>query len=117
LKNRFIKQLEEKGVLNVGSPFMCEYTAQFMQTGIVGLIFFIFPMLHIIYLLVKIFLKNIKYEEARDAFFILMLDLGLSLTGCTNTLNITWCYWLMLGLSYAYYFNLNKLPMKNVASN
>lgn len=36
---RFIKQVKAEGLLNSGFTFMCEYTAQFMQTGILGLAF------------------------------------------------------------------------------
>ena len=106
---RFIKQVKTEGLLNSGSPFMCEYTAQFMQTGILGLAFFVMPMMYVLFQLLMIFLKSkLDYCQSVALLFIILVDVGLSITGFGNTLNITYCYWLMLGLSYAVYYSFKS---------
>ena len=101
---RFIKQVNTEGLLNSGSPFMCEYTAQFMMSGLLGLIFFILPGLLGQVLLLLLLLKS-KSDGIRSIglLFCLISNVGIAITGFGNTLNITYCYWLMLRLSFAVY--------------
>ena len=109
LKNRFVKPLQTKGLLNVGSPFMCEYTAQFMQSGFLGLFFFIMPMGYVLICLLLRLLKKIDDEKVfYTVLFITLADIGISITGFGNTVNITYCYWLMIGVSYVVELTLRK---------
>ena len=106
---RFIKQVDTEGLLNSGSPVMCEYTSQFMQAGIIGLAFFILPMMYVLFGLLMIFLRSKPdYNQSLVLLFIMLADIGISVTGFGNTLNITYCYWLLLGLSYAVYYRLKN---------
>lgn len=106
---RFIKQVDTEGLLNNGSPVMCEYTSQFMQAGIIGLAFFILPMMYVLFGLLMIFLRSKPdYNQSLVLLFIMLADIGISVTGFGNTLNITYCYWLLLGLSYAVYYRLKN---------
>lgn len=109
LKNRFIKPLEKKGLLNSGSPLMCEYTAQFMQSGLLGIVFFIMPMGYVIICFLRRLFKKMEDEKVFYAIlFITLADIGISITGFGNTVNITYCYWLMIGVSYVVELTLRK---------
>ena len=109
IRNRFVKPLEQKGLLNSGSPFMCEYTAQFMQTGFLGLFLFILPMGYVIVCFLRRLLKKMEDEKVFYAIlFITLADIGISITGFGNTVNITYCYWLMIGVSYVVELTLRK---------
>lgn len=109
LKNRFIKPLEKKGLLNSGSPLMCEYTAQFMQSGLLGIVFFSMPMGYVIICFLRRLFKKIEDEKIfYTILFITLSDIGISITGFGNTVNITYCYWLMIGVSYVVELTLRK---------
>lgn len=109
IKNDFIKPFEKKGLLNSGSPIMCEYSAQFMQTGVFGLIIFILPMGYILVcFLRRLFRKTDGEEIFYLILFVTLADIGISITGLGNTVNITYCYWLMLGVSYVIEFGLRS---------
>lgn len=109
IKYRFIKPLEEKGLLSVSSPFMCEYSAQFMQTGFLGIFFFVFPMGYILVCFLRRLYRKIDNEKEFYAIlFIILADIGIFATGFGNTVNITYCYWLMLGISYVVEFALRE---------
>ncbi len=101
LKNRFIKPLEEKGLLDGGAPMMCEYSRQFMQGGFVGLVIFLLPMGGALFLLGRRFLQKTESEkEMYTILFVILADIGVFVTGFGNTVNITYAYWLMVGVSY-----------------
>lgn len=109
IKYRFIKPLEEKGLLSSGSPVMCEYSAQFMQTGFLGIFFFVLPMGYILVCFLRRLYRKIDNEKEFYAIlFITLADIGIFVTGFGNTVNITYCYWLMLGISYVVEFALRE---------
>lgn len=67
------------------------------------------PMMYVLFQLLMIFLKSkLDYCQSVALLFIILVDVGLSITGFGNTLNITYCYWLMLGLSYAVYYSFKS---------
>lgn len=101
--------VEEKGLLNVGSPFMCEYSAQFMQTGFLGIFFFVLPMGYILVCFLRRLYRKIANEKEFYAIlFITLADIGIFVTGFGNTVNITYCYWLILGISYVVEYALRE---------
>ena len=107
--NRFIKFIENNGLISSGSPVMCEYSAQFMQTGFLGIFFFVFPMGYILVcFLRRLYRKINNKKEFYAILFIILADIGIFATGFGNTVNITYCYWLMLGISYVVEFALRE---------
>lgn len=106
----FIKSVNSEGLLNSGSPFMCEYTAQFMMSGALGLILFIIPDLLSVILLLSLLLKStLEYKKIRTILFLIVSNIGIATTGFGNTLNITYCFWMILGLSYAVYYKYKPM--------
>ena len=109
LKHRFIKPREEKGLLDGGAPLMCEYSRQFMQSGILGFAFFLMPMGGALLLLGRRLLRKTESEEDfYPILFVTLADVGISVTGFGNTVNITYAYWLMVGVSYVVELALRK---------
>lgn len=112
---RYIKQVKKDGLLQSGSPVMCDYTSQFMQTGIVGLALFVVPALYVLFRLLTLFLKSrADGKKPVILLFVIIADIGIAITGFSNTLNITYCYWLMLGLSYSIYFHYKGIWKENL---
>lgn len=109
IKKYFVEPIEKKGLLNSGSPVMCEYSAQFMQTGFLGLIVFILPMGYILVCFLRRLFRKIEDErEFYLVLFVTLSDIGISVTGLGNTVNITYCYWLMIGVSFVIELGLRK---------
>lgn len=109
IKNDFIKPIEQRGLLNSGSPLMCEYSSQFMQSGFLGLVIFILPMGYVLVCFWRRLFQKIENEKVfYIILFITLADIGISITGFGNTVNITYCYWLMIGISYIVEFMLRK---------
>ena len=88
-----------------GIPSLGEYSSRFAETGFVGLGIFMVPPL---FLLLKL-LKRIKsdttaFEEKLGYIFFAISFCGILASGMGDSLNITCCYWLLLGLGYAIIF-------------
>jgi hypothetical protein len=82
-----------------GYPQLCEYTTLFAKHGVIGVGIFMFPLLLLVYKL----WKKIKLEE--DFPVILTIGtalLGLIAAGISNNIDITYCYWVILGTGYAW---------------
>jgi hypothetical protein len=93
----------EMGILKAGYPNLCEYATRFAETGIVGLAIFLFPMFFLIYCLGKK-IKNTLPEKRMPYLMFLISFLGICATGFGDSITITYCYWILLGLGYALCF-------------
>lgn len=103
--NMWIKNQKEKGVLRSGFPKLGEYTSRFAETGIIGLVLFLIPPF---ILLRKLYFKITDKIMAADdklpyVFFAISL-IGIMASGLGDSINITYCYWVLLGLGYAMCF-------------
>jgi hypothetical protein len=79
-------------------PQMCEYSTRFAQNGIIGLGIILLPLTLALYKLRKCLKKR------RESFLILAITtislLGMATTGFSNHFNISYCYWVILGVAY-----------------
>lgn len=101
----WLRNQREKGIMKSGIPTLGEYSSRFAETGFVGLGIFMVPPL---FLLLKL-LKRIKsdmtaFEEKLGYIFFAISFCGILASGMGDSLNITCCYWLLLGLGYAIIF-------------
>ena len=101
----WIKNQQEKGIMRAGFPKLGEYTNRFAETGILGLVIFLTPpfiLLKKLYL--KITDKNINADDKLPYVFFSISLIGIMASGIGDTINITYCYWVLLGLGYAMCF-------------
>ncbi len=99
----WIRNQQEKGILRSGFPRLGEYTIRFAETGILGLIVFMFPPIILIYKLLQFIRaesRKMKIENKIIMYFFISF-LGILAAGIGDSLNITCCYWLLLGLGFA----------------
>lgn len=100
-----------KGILKSGYPYLGEYTSRFAETGVLGLFVFIFPLILLVRTcIIKIIKEN--YRSDYIFFFIALISMGVA--GIGDNVNVTYCYWLLLGLGYVMcYGKENKVNNAN----
>lgn len=91
------------GILKSGYPKLGEYTSRFAETGVLGLICFLVPPFYLLYNLFKK-ISFLSMKERLPFIMYLISFMGIMASGIGDTLNITYCYWLLLGLGYAMCF-------------
>lgn len=97
----WIKYQKDEGVLKRGIPSFSAYSLRFAETGFVGLILYMFPVIVLLYRLCRgIYKCEYKWKHV----MLLISLLGILASGFSNTLNVTYCYWVLLGLGYAMCF-------------
>lgn len=98
--NKWIIDQKEQGILKASIPKLGEYTSRFAETGILGLIVFLMPP---IFLLINLLKKIRKEKDLRYVLFTISF-IGMLATGIGDSINITYCYWVLLGIGYAMCF-------------
>jgi len=112
----WIKNQQEKGIMRAGFPKLGEYTNRFAETGILGLIMFLIPPFILLKKLYsKITDKTLNADEKLPYVFFTISLIGIMASGIGDTINITYCYWVLLGLGYAMCFS--KENNNNLVSN
>lgn len=101
----WIKNQKEKGVLRSGFPKLGEYTSRFAETGILGLVVFLTaPIILMRKLYYKITDKESVVNDKIPYVFFAISLIGIMVSGIGDNINITYCYWVLLGLGYAMCF-------------
>lgn len=99
---RWIQDQKVKGIMKAVIPELGEYSTRFAETGFLGLLVFLLPS---IYLFIKLFRKVIspssKYTEKDGIIFFFLSWSGTMASGIGDELNITCCYWILMGIGYA----------------
>lgn len=107
--NRWLAEQKEKGILKSGFPRLGEYTARFAENGIIGLLVFIFPAIFLFYGLWRKMRSGIDFENEKLLYICFLTSFaGVTAAGIGDHINITYCYWILLGLGYALCFGNEK---------
>lgn len=85
-----------------GYPQICEYTTLFAKHGFLGVAVFILPLLYAL----KGMVRKLKTAGDTQTFLnvslVLLSLLGMAATGFSNHINITYCYWVILGVAFVF---------------
>lgn len=101
----WIENQQEKGIMRAGFPKLGEYTNRFAETGVLGLIMFLIPPFILLKkLYFKITDRSINVDDKLPYVFFTISLIGIMASGIGDTINITYCYWVLLGLGYAMCF-------------
>lgn len=95
------------GILKFGIPKLGEYTSRFCETGSLGLLAFLVPPLYLVMTMIKR-LKKLTIDTQIIHIIYLTSFAGIIASGIGDALNITYCYWVLLGLGYAMCFGKQK---------
>lgn len=89
---------ERLGVMRSGIPSLGAYTSLFAEAGIIGLGVFLCPIIVILVWAVKRFIRR---DYDMWMVFFLISFCGMLAAGIGDTINITYCLWVLLGVGYA----------------
>lgn len=104
--NMWINNQKEQGILKSGYPNLCEYASRLAQNGFIGIIIFLLPAFILLKNLIrKIKERQVHYEQVLIYIVFSISFIGILVAGMSNTINITYCYWILLGLGYALCFD------------
>lgn len=97
----WIKNQKKKGIMKSGFPKLGEYTSRFAETGLIGVVLFLIPPIYLLWELFNSVRRKSKVEadSTQEIFFMISL-MGILASGIGDSLNITYAYWIMLGLGY-----------------
>lgn len=99
---RWIHDQKEKGIMKSGFPALGEYCTRFAETGIVGLLVYLLPSFYLLLQLLKRMRSTLSSpEQKEETIFFLFSWLGIMASGLGDNLNITCCYWILMGIGYA----------------
>ena len=89
---------EKLGIMRSGFPTLGEYTSRFAESGILGLGIFLLP----IFILLRKLYEKIKTSTDKMLYITFAVSFcGILASGIGDSLNITYCYWFLLGSGYA----------------
>ena len=99
----WIHNQKEKGIMKSGFPSLGEYYTRFAETGILGLLIYLFPSLYLFGQLIKRIRSSLysRTQKEGSIFFFLSLA-GVMASGLGDNLSITCCYWILIGIGYAF---------------
>lgn len=97
----WIHNQEVKGIMKASFPELGDYLVRFAETGVIGLIIFLIPALSLLYLQIKTIFRLSCLKEKLPYIFFMISFLGILASGIGDSLNVTYCYWILLGLGYA----------------
>lgn len=113
----WLKNQKEKGVMRWGFPKLGEYTNRFAETGALGLMMFLIPPFILLKkLYFKVTDKTINIDNKLPYVFFTISLIGIMASGIGDTINITYCYWVLLGLGYAMCFG-KSTDYNNLSDN
>ncbi|WP_296954749.1 O-antigen ligase [uncultured Dialister sp.] len=98
----WFKRIHEKGILHVGIPLLGNYTVLFAETGILGLLAWLFPPVFLIIGLLKLLWHD---KNRMDTGFFLISLIGILASGIGETIYVLYAYWVLLALGYALLVN------------
>jgi len=101
----WLKNQENLGILKVGFPPLGDYLVRLAETGFFGLSFFLLLPGYLFYLLLQIIFKEKNNELGVLPYIFFSISLiGIMASGIGDTLNVTYCYWFLLGVGYVLCF-------------
>lgn len=98
----WLTKQKEQGILKFSIPSLGEYIKRFAETGFIGLVVYLLAPLVLLRKLLKIILTNRRNFKTVSPYIFLLISLvGIVTSGVGDSLTITYCYWILLGLGYA----------------
>lgn len=99
----WLRNQKEKGIMKSRFPSLGEYSTRFAETGILGLLVYLFPSIYLFGQLIKRIRSSLYSRTQKEEAIFLFLSLaGIMASGLGDNLSITCCYWILIGIGYAF---------------
>ena len=92
------KNIDNKGMLRAGFANLGDFTLRFAETGFLGLGIYLLPSFVLLLTYVKVLVK--RHEKITPFLFTSLSFIGIMSTGLGDGMNITFCYWCALAISF-----------------
>lgn len=100
--NTWINNQNKYGIIKKGMLSYSAYSSLFAETGLLGVLIYFFPVIYIVIILAK----NINRDLIPGIPLSILCSLmGMLASGISNVFNITYCYWILIGLGHVYAFD------------
>lgn len=99
---RWVYDQKVKGIMKSGFPALGEYSTRFAETGMLGLLIYLLPSFYLFIQLIKR-MKSVSFNSAQkeETIFFFLSWVGIMASGLGDDLNVTCCYWILMGIGYA----------------
>lgn len=99
----WLRAQKEQGILKMEFPQLGEYSTRFAETGALGLMIYLFPAVYLLRSLLKVIAsKRTTSLQKEQGIFLFLSMIGIMASGFGDTLYVTSCYWLLIGIGYAF---------------
>lgn len=100
------KNIDKWGLLGAGFPNLGDFTLRFAETGFLGLGLYLFPALILFWQYGKILIRReMEVERIGPFIFSALSFVGIMATGLGDGINITFCYWTAMAISFLLLFS------------
>ena len=100
------KNIDKWGLLGAGFPNLGDFTLRFAETGFLGLGLYLFPALILLWQYGKILIRReMEVERIGPFIFSALSFVGIMATGLGDGINITFCYWTAMAISFLLLFS------------
>ena len=95
------KATDQKGLLRGNIPNLGEFTCRFAETGMLGLLCYLFPAFILLWRYAKVILQRERtITEISPFVFSGLSFVGIMATGLGDWMNVFFCYWMAMAIGY-----------------
>lgn len=97
----WMKNQKEKGIMKSIFPELGEYCTRFAETGIIGLVVYLLPAIFLALMLLRRIRSTEKQQKREQYIFFFISLAGIMASGLGDSMKVTCCYWILMGIGYA----------------
>lgn len=109
----WLNRLHANGVLIASFPDVSEYTVRLCEMGVLGCILYYFPAVYLFFYLILFLWKNHGHAHSEElqnrvSFYLISLS-GILAGGVSTSLNVNYCFGVLLGIGFILHHQVKKL--------
>ena len=112
IANCYVLQQKE-GLLKTGYPSPCEYSRRFAETGVIGLLVYLYPIIFLFYMILRKWKVIVVHKYFETVCMVISL-IGILISGFSSSFTVFESYWILLGILYSLVSFDDKVLASNV---
>ena len=109
----WLDRLHANGALKASFPDVSEYTSKLCEIGLLGCLFYYFPVAYLAYFFALFLWRsrgNRQYLKIQNLLFFYLISLaGILVGGISTSLNVNYCFGVLLGIGFILHHQVKKL--------